>query len=116
MRPRSKIAFRRLEGGRVIVRLPRLFDVYLEFKGLFPRAKPGPRAWTFLLVGKSMLPRLGQWDRRRGGAIAEDVRRRERRRQDAEWDALEAIVAASPVDAGVVDLIDRAVAMGGQRR
>ncbi len=70
----------------VLVELPRLWWLLREFRKLFPRAKPAPEVWVFVVRGKTAMPRLGRWDRRSGKRVAEDLRCREQARRDAEWE------------------------------
>ena len=91
----ERIEFERLDGRRVLVRMPRVWWLYLEFRRLFPRAKPAEEVWTFVAAGKTVLPRLGRWDRRSGDSAAAEVRRREQARRDAEWEAASAFREAA---------------------
>ena len=88
MRTKTRITFRLVGKHGVLVRLPRVFWLYLEFRQLFPRARPARRAWSFLVKGQTVLSRLGTWDAQSGDRAVQDVRRRERARWDAEWEAV----------------------------
>ena len=85
---RRRITVREIERG-ALVRLPPVFDCYLAFRRTFPRAMPMRCLYSFVVLGPLAMSRVGAFDQENGDAAVAEIRRRERARADAEWEACE---------------------------
>ncbi len=83
---RRRVTFREIDRG-ALVRLPQIFWVYLAFRATFPRALPMRQLYSFVVLGPLAMVRLGAFDAEWGDLAHAEVRRRERQRDDADWEA-----------------------------
>ena len=83
----TTIEIRAVTDQGAVVRLPPVFWLMREFKAAFRKARPASRVWTFFVLGKTAVRRVGIWAAVVEARVIAEIRRRERARADAEWEA-----------------------------